>query len=121
MIRPYYSVYAQCLYRLGLGLPFIFAPNFVLTLLTLPPTQEVWIRLLGLLAVVAASYYFAAAESDARAVLRATVRGRLVFSAGLVVLVAVGAASRIMLPFALFEVGTAVGTWAELRRHVAVA
>lgn len=51
------SMYAQVVYMIGMGLPFLFAPNLMLPLLGLEPTHEIWIRILGLLVLALVVYY----------------------------------------------------------------
>ncbi|GAB3639616.1 hypothetical protein [Spirosoma arcticum] len=48
-------------------------------------------------------------------VVRATVYGRLVFCAGLIVFVSLGIAKPSLIGFALAETGLALWTWRELR------
>jgi hypothetical protein len=51
-------------YVLGLGLIFLFVPNFLLGLFGFPPTDEVWIRIVGVLALILAYFYYNAARQE---------------------------------------------------------
>ena len=44
-------MYAQIVYMAGMGLPFLVAPNIMLPMLGLEPTNDIWIRVLGMLAL----------------------------------------------------------------------
>ena len=49
------SVFYYSLYLAGSGAVIAFAPNFVLGLVGLPPTNEAWIRIAGFLALALGS------------------------------------------------------------------
>ena len=71
------SVFLFSIYLMGIGAVLILTPNFLLGLLALPPTDEVWIRIVGMLAFILGFYYFKAAKNDIRPFFRWTVYGRL--------------------------------------------
>lgn len=102
-------MYAQLVYMIGMGLPFLLAPNLMLPMLGLEPTNEIWIRILGLLVLAISLYYFFAIREDNVAFARTSVIGRLVFCAGLAAL-AVMYNQYIFVLFAALEVGLAVWT-----------
>lgn len=102
-------MYAQLVYMIGMGLPFLFAPNFMLPVLGLEPTDEIWVRILGMLVLAISLYYFFAIREENFAFARTSVRGRLVFCVGLTVL-ALFFNQKIFILFALLEVGLAVWT-----------
>ena len=53
-------------YLIGMGVGLVFMPNTVLGILNLPPTNEVWIHVVGVLALVLAFYYIQAARANLR-------------------------------------------------------
>jgi hypothetical protein len=110
------SLYGQMAYVIGSGLSLLFVPNILLGIFGFAPTQEIWIRVMGLLVVVLAFYYRAIARSNAAEVALATVYGRLVFCAGLVCFVFLGMAQTPLIGFALAETALALWTWQELKR-----
>src|SRR5215218_8202222 len=58
------SVFAFGVYFALLGLTLYVAPNALLGLFGLPPTEEVWIRVAGILALAVGFYYLLAARAD---------------------------------------------------------
>lgn len=62
------------------GLTLIFLPNLLLSVFGFPPTQEIWIRVMGALAVAIGYYYWACANALAVEFFRATLVGRSMFA-----------------------------------------
>ena len=102
-------MYAQVIYMAGMGLPFLFAPNMMLPLLGLEPTEEIWIRVLGMLVLALTVYYTLSIRQDNIAFARASVMGRLIFCVGLSALALVYA-QHIFILFAVLEAGLAIWT-----------
>lgn len=102
-------MYAQVAYMAGMGLPFLFAPNFLLPILGLEPTQEIWIRILGMLVVALIVYYMLAIRQNNMAFARASVMGRYIFCVGLTIL-GLFYTQYIFILFAALEAGLAVWT-----------
>jgi hypothetical protein len=63
------------------GIGLVLAPGLVLSLLGVPPPSDVWIRVLGALAVVLGYYYWACGSAGAIPFIRASVVGRFAFAA----------------------------------------
>jgi hypothetical protein len=72
---------------LAMGLGLLFIPNLILGLFGYPPTQEIWIRMLGLLTFCAGTLYFYCGLTDQTGFFRISVPERLVFCLGTVTLV----------------------------------
>lgn len=102
-------MYAQIVYMAGMGLPFLFAPNLMLPMLGLEPTNEIWIRVLGMLVVALLVYYSTSIRQNNIAFARASVQGRLVFCLGLTGLALVYS-QYVFILFAVVEAGLAVWT-----------
>jgi hypothetical protein len=64
-------------YLVGMGLGLLTMPNVVLGTLGLPSTDEVWIRVVGVLALVLAFYYISAARADLKTFAQWTVPARI--------------------------------------------
>lgn len=64
-------------YLVGMGLGLLFMPNFVLGMFGLPSTDEVWVRVVGVLALVLAYYYISAARADLKTFAQWTVPARI--------------------------------------------
>ncbi len=76
----------QIAYMAGVGTGFLFAPSFVTGLLHLGPSEEVWIRVVGALALLLCFYYYAAVQAEALWFAKTTVWGRYGFVVVLLVL-----------------------------------
>jgi hypothetical protein len=117
MQKPYISLFGQMAYVLTAGPILLLAPNVLLPIFGFAPTNEIWIRVLGLLVIALAFYYYALARRGNRQTVNATVQGRLFFCGGLVAFVIIGLAPPALIGFALAETGLAVWTWWELRQR----
>jgi hypothetical protein len=116
MQKTYKSLQGQMIYVILSGVPLFFVPNFLFRILGLEPTNEVWIRVLGLLVFILAFYYYALSKYGNKKTIMATVYGRTVFCIGMVSLVAFGLGKPILLLFALAESIFAVWTWQEVNK-----
>lgn len=97
------------------GLTLLLAPNLLLAMFGTPEAKEIWIRVLGALAIVVGYYYWACGAGNARAFFSASVRGRFLFFAlGLALILLAGAPWTLAL-FGLVDVAGAVWTLAALR------
>jgi len=63
----------------GIGAGFLLMPQVLSSLLGLGPTEEIWVRVLGVLSLVFASYYYAAIQNEAIWFAKASIAGRYVF------------------------------------------
>ncbi len=76
------------IYLVAVGVTLVVIPNVLAGVFGIPPTDEPWIRMLGLLVLALAGYYLVAARSELTVFFRATVAVRVVVGAGLIVIVA---------------------------------
>ncbi len=102
-------------YLLVLGATLLVAPNALLQAFTLPPTSEVWIRVVGMLVAFLGIYYRVAAAAGLVAIFRASVAVRCSVVAFFAVFVGVGWAPWPLLLFGVFDVAGAAWTWLALR------
>jgi len=72
------TIFYFAIYLAGLGLIFLVVPNTLLSLFKLPTTTEVWIRVIGMLVLIMAFYYWNVAKSDLITFIRWTVPARAV-------------------------------------------
>ena len=77
MSRAARSVYVFSLYLMVMGALLTLIPNVLLGVLSLAQTDEVWIRMVGMLAFILGFYYFKAAQANLTDFFRWTVYGRL--------------------------------------------
>ena len=75
-------------YYAGIGLAFLTFPNPLLRLFGFPPTDEPWIRFVGLFVLILGYYFLRAARSGVEPFFRWTVHGRFLFAATCFVLFA---------------------------------
>ena len=109
------SIKAFGVYAAVTGIGLLLAPNVVLAPLGVPVATEVWIRVVGALAVVLGYYYWACGVADALAFFKATVKGRFLYAALSVLLIAIFQAPAQLLVFAAIDVAGAMWTWQGLR------
>lgn len=102
-------------YLVMLGLGLVFAPNLMLRGFLQPPTNEPWLRVLGIVATVLGGYYVAAGWGNAMVFIRATVWGRAVGAVAFTLLVLLGIAPKFILVMAAFDAAGALWTWRSLR------
>jgi hypothetical protein len=103
------------LYAVATGVSLTLVPDLVLSALGIPAPTEVWIRMVGALAVPLGYYYWACGRANAVAFFQATVPGRIVFAALIALLVARFAAPVQMLLFAAIDLAGAAWTAHGLR------
>lgn len=112
----YTSMLGQFAYVIVSGISLLLFPNVLLEIFGFEPTQEIWIRVLGMLVLALAFYYYAMYKNGGKEVVRATVQGRLFFCIGLVIFVILGLAKPILIVFAVIETGLALWTLSEVRK-----
>jgi hypothetical protein len=71
-------------YVLVTGFGLLLIPNLWLAPLGFPPTEEIWVRVLGLVACILGMYYWTCALANLRPFFVASVYGRFLFCAGCV-------------------------------------
>lgn len=125
MSKPAISLTVYAIY-LGVGgaISALF-PNFVLHLLGLPPTNEVWIRLWGALAVALAAKGYNGARQNSRNSMQFDVYTRTGFATFLVALIVLGLSPPVTLFFAVVDYAASIWTqlalWAEHKGRHATA
>lgn len=111
------SIYVWGIYVTVTGLALIFIPNVVFGLIGLPTTNEVWIRALGVMALILAYYYFVAVKGDFVPLYRASIYARLAFIVASVLFVVLGMAKVNFLLFAVFDALGSLWTFLALRQE----
>lgn len=111
------SVFIFGIYELVLGISLLTVPNPLLTLFGFPSTNEVWIRVTGLLVCVFAFYDFMAARHELTDFFQWTVyaRSSVIFFFGAFVLS--GLASPMLILFGVIDLLGAIWTAVELRKR----
>jgi uncharacterized protein YjeT (DUF2065 family) len=109
------SLFAFGIYVIVTGLALLAAPATFVRVMQLPPVDDGWIRMIGLLAVVIGVYDVVGARNELRPYVRASVPIRFGFAAGVVLLVATGQLGPTVLLFGATDVAGAIWTALALR------
>ena len=103
-------------YLVAFGGLLVLVPNWVLSIFGLPPTEEVWIRLVGMLVLIIAYYDVRLGRADFVPYARLTVHARIAVLVFLVALVLVGLAKPIVILVGAIDFAGALWTAEALRR-----
>ena len=98
-----------------LGCTIIAVPNLLLVLFGLPPTSEVWFRVVGLLVVILGYYYLQAARFELVSFYRATVTARVFVLLGFAAFVLLGFVKPVLILFGVIDCIGAAWTFLGLR------
>jgi hypothetical protein len=105
----------SAIYGLGVGVGFIVIPNVLLPLFGFPTTTEVWIRVVGLLALCLSVYEFLGVRNNDLSLFRSSVVVRVIFCIGMVAFALLGFGSFMLAGFGLVDLIFALWTWWALR------
>ena len=109
------SVFVFSLYMFVLGIILIVIPNFLLALFSLPKTNEVWIRVVGMLVLILGFYYFQASRSEIRIFFQWTVYVRIAVLIFFIAFVLLDFAPPILILFGFVDAAAALWTQLSLR------
>ena len=109
------SVFVFAIYLFALGAILIVAPNVLLSVFGIPRTDEVWVRVVGMLVVILGYYYLTGARHELVPFLRATVVGRCTVLVTLIAFVVLGLAPPILVLFGVVDAAAAAWTAMALR------
>ncbi|MCB2252954.1 hypothetical protein KTQ74_13690 [Pseudomonas chlororaphis] len=115
MSHPGKSVLLFGLYMLLLGAALVLAPNLLLPLFGFAPTDEVWIRVMGQLALYLGGYYVWAGYTERREFMALTVAIRLSVPLFFAAFVTAGLVAPVLLLLALPDLCSALWTWRALK------
>lgn len=115
MSRSAVSANVFAIYLFILGPVLVVAPNLLLALFRLPATSEVWIRVIGLLALNIGVFLWIAARHEYRHFFVASVATRCIVFVGLTTFAVLGLASPIIIVFGVLDLLGGVWTWLALK------
>lgn len=115
MSKTAFTIKASCCYIIALGLALVLVPNLVMSAMRMPATSDVWIRVLGVTVINIGVFFWVAAQTEAMALLRASVVIRPLVLVWFAAFVALGLASPMLLVFGVIEAAGALWTWLALR------
>jgi len=104
-------------YLFCLGLIFVLIPNPVIALFGFPPTNEVWIRILGYVLAALGFYFFMAVRENSESFYRWSVYARLPILPTFAAFVFSGIGPPIILLFGTFDTVCAIWTWRALKKE----
>lgn len=107
-------------YLFALAAVLLFAPNLMLSAFQIPETNEVWIRVVGVLVVCISIYYYAMAKNNSTPFLQLTVWVRLWVFAAFIGLWATGIGPIQLILFGAVDAVAALLTLKYLKHEVTV-
>lgn len=113
MSRAARTVHLHGIYLAAVGLTLIVIPNVLLDVLRIPPTDQPWIRILGLVVAALAYFHVVAARNELTAFFRASVVVRVLVGVADIVIVALWG-YWLALAFGLVDIASALWTRSAL-------
>jgi succinate dehydrogenase hydrophobic anchor subunit len=104
-------------YLYFVGVLLIAFPDFLLSTMQLPATNEVWIRVVGVLAFCIGYYYHRAGIENITTFFKHTIPTRLFIFINFVMFVVLGYVSPILIIFGAADLAGAVWTWIALSKE----
>lgn len=98
------------------GFTLLVAPNFLLSTFQMPVTEEVWIRVVGVLVLAIGFYYHQAGSKNIEAMLPLTVVARIFVFLSFAVFVLLQFVSPMLLVFGVVDLLGAFWTWMLLKK-----
>lgn len=111
------TVFYFGLYLYVVGATLLFIPNFFLKTIQLPETNEVWIRVVGILTLCIAYYYHRNGAANNKPMFGFTVHARVFVCVAFAGLVLLKLAPPILAGFGGVDLLGAIWTWQALRKE----
>ena len=115
MSKSAVSIFAFSFYLFILGTVLVVIPNVLLSLFGIPKTDEVWLRVVGMLVIFLGYFYNHAARQEYTSFFRCTVHERIGVLVFFVAFVALGLAPAQLILFGVIDAAAAVWTAFALR------
>ena len=110
------SIFYYSFYMLGMGLSLLFIPNLMLGVFGFPPTNDIWIRVLGLFAFCAGTLYFYCGRTNQTEFFRISIIERIIFFLGMVGIVLFLQVDPVLALIGSVDLSGAIWTAVTLRR-----
>lgn len=109
------TIFLYGIYLVLFGAGLILIPNLLLALFGFPATEEVWIRVVGVLVLILGYFYIQSARHGQRHFYRLTVHGRLLVFTTFTLFVLLDMVSPTLLLIGMVDLAGAYWTWHALR------
>lgn len=109
------SLFVFSVYLFVLGLILIVIPNVLLNLFSFPETNEVWIRVVGMLVFILGFYYFQVSRHEIKMFFQWTVYGRTAVLIFFIAFVVLDFVSPILILFGFVDAVAALWTQLSLQ------
>lgn len=109
------SVFAFGIYLAVVGVLLVLVPNFLLEIVMLPATGEVWVRIVGMLTLFLSFFFIQSARAGLTPFFHWTVYTRTATIFFLGAFVISGLASAYLIPFGIIDLAGAIWTGVALR------
>ena len=110
-----FSAKVFAVYLFLAGAVLVTVPNLLLTLLQIPPTPDVWIRVVGLVAFMIGVYAWVAASHEFKPFLVASVYTRFVVFLAFTAFALSGLGNPMIILFGLADLAGGIWTYSALR------
>jgi hypothetical protein len=110
-----FSAKVFAIYLFLAGLTLVTVPNLLLSLLQIPSTPDVWIRVVGLVAFMIGVYAWVAASHEFKPFLVASVYTRFVVFVAFTTFALTGLGSPMIILFGLADLAGGIWTYSALR------
>ncbi len=111
------SIYYFGFYLYIVGLMLVFIPNIFLKLVQLPETTEVWIRVVGVLALCIGFYYHRVGAKNLHSFFALTVTSRIMVFIAFTIFALMKWVSPMLIGIGAIDLAGALWTWFALRKN----
>lgn len=111
------SVYYFGFYLYATGLALVFIPNLFLSTFQIPETNEVWIRVVGVLATLIGFYYHQMGAANSPTFYKLTVVARIIVFIAFIGFVLLKFVSPMLAGFGIIDLLGAAWTFAALKKE----
>ncbi|MES2817664.1 MAG: hypothetical protein V4812_01575 [Pseudomonadota bacterium] len=115
MSRSAFSAKIFAIYLFVVGAVLVVAPNFLLSIFRIPPTTEVWIHVVGVVAFMIGVYAWVAAKHENKPFLEASVYTRFVVFVAFTTFAVIGLASPMIVLFGVADLLGGLWTYFALK------
>jgi hypothetical protein len=115
MSKSAISMFVFSLYLYVLGAILVLIPNVLLRLFLFPPTNEVWVRVAGMLVFILGFYYFQVARNELKKFFQWSVYARIAVPLFFIAFVIAGLAPPVLILFGVIDAAAAIWTQVSLR------